>query len=553
LLKNLKDMLMDATFPEDEFQKYKNQILAYVSESKASPSSLADNLMRKAIYGAEHPYSFDHSDKSVAKQELKEVLSYYKETFIPNNIIIAVTGDVKANDVFKKLENLFKDWKKFEILLDLSVPKPTQSPAGVYFISRPGSVQSAVFLGRKNISYNESEYMPMYIATGLLTGAFTSRLTQSLREKYAFLYSPTGRLSAYSKYNYYYCGGEVKTSATDSTILVIKEELRRLNNESVPEKELNTLKKYLAGMYNLNFEDANFAARIVLNSFTREVTPDYMKTFTNRILSVNSNQVFKVSREYLNPDEMFVVVVGDPSIKESLSKYGNVFEYDNEINPVMEKKIEKISMTTDELFEKYEKALGGKENIGKIKTLIVEGNVVMQNMGQNFTGTIASAKVHGEKVHQLLDLKVYMQESWLEDKKGWELASGMMRQLEGEEYDNLVYQSHIIPELELRKLGYKCQVLGKIGNEILLETEKDGKKATMFFDDKTFLHLRTEAVQDGVSGPQLVKIITAEYTDVQGVKFPAVSKIQTDNLFLSYEYKYIINPTFKEDEFQKKE
>jgi len=145
------EILTQPKFDEDELEKLQKIKLSEITEEKSNPNSLISYLGAKAIYGDEHPYSQHPNEKSIKSIKIKDVKEYYKKYFVPNNSSLVIVGDVNADEIQKMMEIKLFQWKSGEIP-KIEIPAPKPKPLGVYFVERPGSVQSSIMLNAPAVS-----------------------------------------------------------------------------------------------------------------------------------------------------------------------------------------------------------------------------------------------------------------------------------------------------------------------------------------------------------------------------------------------------------------
>jgi len=240
LLEVLTEVLLNPTFPNEEFEKLQKQMIAGIQYEKSNPSSLAQQLARVALYGKEHPYSKVNSENSVNSITLEDVKNYFNTWFKVNNASIAVIGDFKKVDILKDLEIYFSKWEKAKIP-EINIPNPKTMTRGVYFISRPGSVQSSVVVTTLTVPYLSREYEKLNLAANIL-GAFSGRLFSTLREKHSLTYSPYGFQTRTKYSNRFAAGADVTGAKTDQSIQVILDALRKLNQKEPYTNELDRIR-----------------------------------------------------------------------------------------------------------------------------------------------------------------------------------------------------------------------------------------------------------------------------------------------------------------------
>ena len=117
----------------------------------------------------------------------------------------------------------------------------------------------------------------------------------------------------------------------------------------------------------MSFENASFTANLLQNYDLNGKSLELLKTIHKRYQSLNNYELNKVANQYMNPNNAFIIVVGDKSIKESLKKFGNVFDYDLDLKPVVAN--EKVDISAKDLIKNYTNAIGGKDALSTIKSI----------------------------------------------------------------------------------------------------------------------------------------------------------------------------------------
>src|SRR5690606_361074 len=112
LLELMTDILLNPSFPEDEFNKIKTQALSGLAANKTDPGAIADNLRSVLTYGKEHPYGEVTTEKTLENITLDDIRKYYSGYFIPNTAYLAIVGDVTKAEIQPLIEKYFGGWVK---------------------------------------------------------------------------------------------------------------------------------------------------------------------------------------------------------------------------------------------------------------------------------------------------------------------------------------------------------------------------------------------------------------------------------------------------------
>ena len=106
---------------------------------------------------------------------------------------------------------------------------------------------------------------------------------------------------------------DTRSSATAEVLRLTVDEISRMQRERVSSRELDRAKAYLAGNFPLTIETPNAIAAQVLEAILFGLDLDDLETYPERIQSVTVDDIQRVSRQYLKPALLSMVLVGDAS------------------------------------------------------------------------------------------------------------------------------------------------------------------------------------------------------------------------------------------------
>ncbi|MBI5324548.1 MAG: insulinase family protein [Ignavibacteriae bacterium] len=543
LLSLASQVLLNPAFPEDDFEKLIPRMIANLKQEKSTPGTLARNLARKIIYGDKHPYGIKPTEESLKEIVLSDVQNYYKTYFKPNSATVAVSGDLSKKDSKELIEKYFGKWQKGDVP-KIKVPEPNSEPQGVYFISRPSSVQSTVIVATKAVPMTSGEYDVLELASSIIGSPFAGRLFRTLRETYSYTYSPFGRLSSNKYANIFACGAEVRNSVTDSSIKVINEQLTDLVSNPPVEDELYRVKNSEGGTYLMSFENPAFVLGLIQAADFYGISIERVKDYYENLMSYSNYQVRDIARKYMNPQNEYIFVVGSPEVKDKLEQFGKVFDYNMDLEPLTGEKgkFEDIGMNASELFGKFISALGGKENLDKIQTIIDSSKIKFEVMGRTIDGSGLQIQKAPNKKYMKFDLVFQKQEMWCDGTDAWSSAQGKAVKQEGKNQEDLVSDAVIFKDTKFIELGYKCDVLGKQKNYIMMKVVSPKlQESVLYFDPSTYLLMKVESTEDTPQGPVPSTIEYLDYISIEGVKFPKTLKSTNPMFSMTLENHYTIN------------
>ncbi|MGE5479452.1 MAG: M16 family metallopeptidase [Chloroflexota bacterium] len=546
----MSDVLFRPTFPKEEMEKLRTQFLAGVQEEKSRSGQIAAALSRVAVYGENHPYAARKTEKTIKALTMDDVMNYYKTQFKSDNATIAVIGDINAGEILPKLEKVFGKWEKGAPKIEVPPAKPM--PLGVYFIPRAGSKQSSVIVTTNTVPRSSADYETIELAGGYMGGGFGGRLMRTLRETYSFTYTPFAYQTSSKYANRFTAGAEVRSDKTDSSVTVILEELTKLAQEGPSDADLNRTKRNEVGQYRMAFESGEYVASLIQNADFLGLPLASLESYPSRVSSMTTLDVKRVADRYINPRSAYVVVVGSPELGKELEKFGKVYEYNLDIEPQWGEraKMENAGVTVEELLAKYAQAIGGKQNIDAVSTIVEKSTVKMSMQGQEFSGKAETVHAQG-KYHYLLELPVFTMQQWVNGSEAWAAQGPEVAKLEGDELETMKQEAIMFRPIKLAELGYKCEVKGKKDGLVVLKAvSPNGKEEVHYFDAASFLLTRTEATEQGPNGPITTTYEYGKYMPVGSVKMPTEQKVSNPFFTINSESTYEINAPVDDSQFK---
>ena len=315
----LFDMLRHPGFDVARLDLAKSQALQQMERRNDSTQSIEVREWRRLLRGSDHFTTAPTTRASLDAITRDDLVAFHREYYHPGNFIFAVSGDVEPDVIAVKLEARMVDWPVREAVTTL-VPQPThQLEPGVYIVDKPDVNQGRVVIGHLGtMRDNPDRYALMVMNDILGGGGFAARLITRIRSDEGLAYS------AYSSFGLgtYYPGAfRVSYQSRSETVAraaaIVLEEIGRIRSGSVSEAELRTSKASFVETFSRNFSNAASTAGLFANDEFTGRDPSYLTSYRDRINSVSGDDVLRVAREYLDPEDLVVLVVGDRSTIEA--------------------------------------------------------------------------------------------------------------------------------------------------------------------------------------------------------------------------------------------
>lgn len=546
------DVIQNPLFPKEELEKLIPQVIAGIKQEKANPMALAGALSRYALYGKDHPNAQRRTEESVKKITVADIRAFHEKYVRPNNkACLTVVGDVTMNEILPQLEKAFANWKSSPLTMT-QMPAPKPMPRGVYFIQRPGSVQSSIVACALVPGRKDEMYEPFSLATSVLGSGFAGRLFKTLRETYSFTYTPYAAVTQGKYFNRFFAGADVRNAVTDSAILVLKREIGKVANEVVPDEEFNSLRTNELGNYLMTFERSDFVASLLQNAEYLGMSPEYLKGYAKRLASYSPYDAQRAASQFMRDDKQYMVVVGSPEIAPILAKYGRVFTYDLDLKPVGDN-MEKVNMSVDELMSSVQKAMGGKDKLDAIQTMHVTVATKISVGGREFDGSSDRKMKAPNKKVMSLKAPFGGQEIVVNGTKGWVSVNGQpAEEMDAKTLASATAEAGMFYYTRLPALGYTCEIKGKQNGMIHLHTTSPSKESVDFYyDGQTYLLRKIEQTQETPQGPMVITETYDNFIEVAGVKVPSSEKLEMQGMTFSSTSSYEVNIPLEDALFER--
>ncbi len=546
------DVIQNPLFPKEELEKLIPQVIAGIKQEKANPMALAGALSRYALYGKDHPNAQRRTEESVKKITVADIRAFHEKYVRPNNkACLTVVGDVTMNEILPQLEKAFANWKSSPLTMT-QMPAPKPMPRGVYFIQRPGSVQSSIVACALVPGRKDEMYEPFSLATSVLGSGFAGRLFKTLRETYSFTYTPYAAVTQGKYFNRFFAGADVRNAVTDSAILVLKREIGKVANEVVPDEEFNSLRTNELGNYLMTFERSDFVASLLQNAEYLGMSPEYLKGYAKRLASYSPYDAQRAASQFMRDDKQYMVVVGSPEIAPILAKYGRVFTYDLDLKPIGDN-MEKVNMSVDELMSSVQKAMGGKDKLDAIQTMHVTVATKISVGGREFDGSSDRKMKAPNKKVMSLKAPFGGQEIVVNGTKGWVSVNGQpAEEMDAKTLASATAEAGMFYYTRLPALGYTCEIKGKQNGMILLHTTSPSKESVDFYyDGQTYLLRKIEQTQETPQGPMVITETYDNFIEVAGVKVPSSEKLEMQGMTFSSTSSYEVNIPLEDALFER--
>jgi zinc protease len=334
VLELLAEVTLSPSFPQNEIDLARENTKQLLIQQRAQPNFLASERLAQVMFG-EHPYArVSPTPESLDALTRDDFLRFRTSTFIPNNAVMIVVGDVERDSIVARVEQLLGKWKPGTVP-DLNFPPlPKRVARTAYLVDRPGSAQSNIVIANQGITRTSPDYFPMLLMHTVLGANASSRLFMNLREHKGYTYGAYSNLDARRQAGTFRATAEVRTPVTGASLHEFFTELERIRNEAVSDDEIRNAKSYLSGVFPIRIETQDGLIDQLVSIRMYDLPNDYLLTYRERINAVSTADIQRVAQNYVTPDRAAVVIVGDAAeVSDQVKPYSEVIElYDTDGN-----------------------------------------------------------------------------------------------------------------------------------------------------------------------------------------------------------------------------
>ena len=308
-VKLLADVAQHPRLPQSEIDRLKNDALRQIAVQNSQPQTVAVVRFRKILYG-DHPYAMVvPTEADIKKLTIQDVKDFYAGNFGAQRAHLYVAGKFDTAAVKKAIAESFTGWSKGPARME---NVPVLKPQHVLDVTdRPGAPQSVVMAGLPVPPATSPDTVSLIVTNALLGGSFNSRITANIREDKGYSYSPRSELSRRYHDGYWAETAEVTTQFTGPSLKEIFGEVTRMQKEPVTGAELKGIQNYLSGIFVIQNSSRGALIGQLQNVDFQGLGENYLKTYVAKVNAVTPAVVQKMTQDYIKPEEMTIVVVGD--------------------------------------------------------------------------------------------------------------------------------------------------------------------------------------------------------------------------------------------------
>lgn len=308
----VQEILLEPRWDDTELARIKDETVEGINRQLVNPAAVASNIFNKLVYGEESILgrSTTGTPESVQSITMDDLEAFYGANFSPSISYVAIAGDITQAEAIELFQPLEESWPAKDVTFSAYPEPQPQAEAALYFVDIPGARQSQIYVGHLGMARTDPDYFSATVMNYQLGGNFNSVLNMILREEKGFTY---GARSSFVGRNFpgtFQGSSSVQSAATRESLEIFRDEIARYR-EGITEEDLAFTKDALILSNARRFETMGALLGMLNQIATYDMPFDYVLQEEEITRGMTLEQHQALAQQYLNPDRMIFLVVGD--------------------------------------------------------------------------------------------------------------------------------------------------------------------------------------------------------------------------------------------------
>lgn len=308
------DMLRNPAFNSERLALAQRHRLQNMRRRNDRTSVIENREFQRLLRGDSHFSSKLATEKSITSITSHKMRRFHAQYYHPSSLVFAVSGDFDTKEILLRLKNALSEGWPANGPDVPAVPKPKHQPTPcLAMVNKPDVNQSRVSIGHLGIQRDNPDHIAVMVMNSILGGGgFTSRITARVRSDEGLAYSARSSFRAGVYYpGVFRASFQSKNGSCAQATAIVLEEIERICNEKVSQKELDTAKNYLIEIFPRFFATSSIIAGTFADDKYTGREKDYWKQYRNRVAALTTDDLLKAAQQHLHPSEIVILAVGN--------------------------------------------------------------------------------------------------------------------------------------------------------------------------------------------------------------------------------------------------
>ena len=329
------EVLLHPAFKAEKLTLAQRQTDAGIARRNDDAAGIASREATLLAYGKESPYARQVEYKTIDAVTLADLQAWHKRTVLPNNMIVAVSGDFDPTAMEAKLRLAFDPLPRGTAMPLLKDGEFKDPRPGVYFVNKTDVDQSNVYIVGLGTERNNPDYYALSVMNEIFSGGFGSRVFQNVRTKLGLAYSVGGSYGAsYDHPGMFTVAAATKSASTVAATQAMLDEIGRLKTIPPTAAEMKSARDQVLNSFIFHYDTPDKTLNEQVTLALYGYPADFLDKYKTGIEQVTAADVTRVANKYIDAKKLAIVVVGNGGeFGGPLSALGPVTNVDITIPP----------------------------------------------------------------------------------------------------------------------------------------------------------------------------------------------------------------------------
>jgi len=317
----LADILRNPTFPQEEADKLIKRRIDGIRSAKDQAQAVIGNYFDAFLYGG-HPYGrpVEGDERSLAAITRDDIAKFYRQQYVPGNMIVAVVGDLSAADMEKLLADRLGSMPRASApAIQAPEPKPATGRR-LLLVDKPDSTQTFFRIGNVGVSRTNPDRVAIRVVNTLFGGRFTSMINSALRIRSGLTYGANSSFAQYRQAGPFAIASYTRNASTEKALDMALAVLKELHEKGVSEEQLASAKNYIKGQFPTRIETNDQLAGLLADLELYGLGRGEVDELYARVDAVTAADARRVIKQHFPLENLVFTLIGKSSEIAPLAK-----------------------------------------------------------------------------------------------------------------------------------------------------------------------------------------------------------------------------------------
>ncbi|HSK71740.1 MAG TPA: pitrilysin family protein, partial [Pyrinomonadaceae bacterium] len=312
----MADVVLNPSFPADEFDREKKLALDGLAQAANNPNAVANRVSYMLAFGADHPYGRPPGGLPGTVQAItrEDLMQFHQTYWKPGSSAMVFVGDISLQEATQIARQNFGSWSGGAApAVNIPAAKP-MSAGRVYLVDRQGAAQTVVSHILTAPQRKSDDYYALSLANAVYGGGFGTRLNLNLREEKGYSYGVFAFPQLFSSGGTWIAQGGVQTDKTKESVVEFMNELKNIAGaKPISETELSKARLGRVRGYAQQFESMGRIAGQIVELWVAGLPMTDLQRETAELQKLQLSAINAAAAKYANPTGTSLLLVGDLS------------------------------------------------------------------------------------------------------------------------------------------------------------------------------------------------------------------------------------------------